>query len=267
MRIDEAEGSREPAAGRSSAARWRAVGASVRGKGHERNGTACQDAHSWWVTPEGYLLAAIADGAGSAPHADVGAALAAETAVQRLPLHPLPQTDLQWRLALERSLREAQDAVRAEAARRRVSPADLASTLIVLVATPDLVAAAQVGDGAVILGDAAGTPTALTVPQSGEYANETVFIVSPGGLEGAQLRVWHGRAAYLCAFSDGLQMLAMKMPDGTPHPPFFAPLFRFAGSFTDPEAARRQLAGFLTSPRISQRSDDDLTLLLAALTE
>ena len=29
-------------------------------------------------------------------------------------------------------------------------------------------------------------------------------------------------------FSDGLQRLALKLPEGTPHAPFFTPLFRFA---------------------------------------
>ena len=28
-------------------------------------------------------------------------------------------------------------------------------------------------------------------------------------------------------FSDGLQMLALKIPGGTPHPPFFTPLLNF----------------------------------------
>jgi len=40
------------------------VAASVRGKSHE--GQLCQDAHHWEKLPEGVLVAAVADGAGSA---------------------------------------------------------------------------------------------------------------------------------------------------------------------------------------------------------
>ena len=44
---------------------------------------------------------------------------------------------------------------------------------------------------------------------------------------------------------------------------FEAPFFRFAAEAVDEEEACEQLAVFLTSPRIRERADDDLTLLLA----
>jgi len=43
---------------------WR-LAASVRGKPRE-SGQLCQDAHHWEKLPEGVLVAAVADGAGSA---------------------------------------------------------------------------------------------------------------------------------------------------------------------------------------------------------
>jgi hypothetical protein len=67
----------------------------------------------------------------------------------------------------------------------------------------------------------------------------------------------------LALFSDGLQMLALKMPPGTPHPPFFAPLMRFVAQTRDRATAEEHLRGFLQSPRIAERADDDLTLVLA----
>jgi len=60
-----------------------------------------------------------------------------------------------------------------------------------------------------------------------------------------------------------LQMLALKIPEGTPHGPFFAPLFRFSGTVKEDSDAKEQLESFLRSPRVSERTDDDLTLLLA----
>jgi hypothetical protein len=105
---------------------------------------------------------------------------------------------------------------------------------------------------------------ALATPQSGEYVNETTFLTSPEALQTAQVGVWRGMPRYIAAFSDGLQMLALKMPAGLPHAPFFTPLFRFVASMTDATDAQDQLATLLRSPRVREHTDDDVTLLLAA---
>ena len=106
--------------------------------------------------------------------------------------------------------------------------------------------------------------TALTQPEQGEYLNETKFLICPDAVETAQVSIWQGQPAHLAIFSDGLQMLALKMPDGRPHSPFFAPLFRFVASVSDPTEAQEQLEAFLRSPRVTERTNDDLTLILAA---
>ena len=62
-------------------------------------------------------------------------------------------------------------------------------------------------------------------------------------------------------------MLALKMPEATPHAPFFSPLFRFMAQVADEAAAKEQLEAFRCSERVRERTDDDLTLLLAALVE
>ena len=251
----------------SSSARWRVVAASVRGTSHEKTGQPCQDAHGWNVLPEGVLVAAVADGAGSAPLGEVGSDVAARTVVDFLTVKlawPWPQADQGWQLLLTDAINAARNAVEAAAAEREVSPRDLATTLIVVIATTEFVAAAQVGDGAAVVSDSTGDVLALTAPQSGEYINETTFLISPDALDKTQVTVWRGTPAQVAVFSDGLQMLALKLPEGTPHAPFFAPLFRFVAQVTDEVEAQAQLTDFLRSPRITARADDDLTLLLAA---
>src|SRR5438093_57688 len=83
---------------------WRVAAASVCGTSHAKTGKPCQDTYRWAVLPEGTLVAAVADGAGSAAHAEVGAALATETAVDtlraRLAQLSLPQDDTGWRTLL-----------------------------------------------------------------------------------------------------------------------------------------------------------------------
>lgn len=54
------------AAGHTGLCRWRVAAASVRGTTHEKTGQPCQDAHCWEQLPESVLVAAVADGAGSA---------------------------------------------------------------------------------------------------------------------------------------------------------------------------------------------------------
>jgi serine/threonine protein phosphatase PrpC len=247
--------------------RWRVVAASVRGTSHEKTGQPCQDVHNWDIVPPGALVAVVADGAGSAAQGELGADVAARAVVEMIcsdrAMPPWPDDDPGWQLLLTNALKAARMAVEAEAAAHEVTVWDLATTLIVVVATPELVAAAQVGDGAAVVGDSEGNMIALTAPQSGEYINETTFLISPDALDKAQVTVWRGTPTHLAVLSDGLQMLALQMPDGTPHAPFFSPLFRFVTNATDEREAEEQLTAFLRSPRVTERTNDDLTLLLA----
>lgn len=259
----------QPPCNQSEGHRWRVVVASLRGTSHEKTGQPCQDAHHWHTLPQGVLVVAVADVAGSAPLGEVGAAIAARTAVETVCMQPVPlpgpAEDGRWKLLLTDALQAARAAVEVEAAGRGTAVRDLATTLILIVATPGAIAAVQVGDGAAVVGDDAGNLIALTSPPVGEYLNETTFLSSPEALDTAQMTIWHGAAAHVAAFSDGLQMLALKMPGGAPHAPFFSPLFRFVAHATDEGQAHKQLIAFLQSPRIRERVDDDVTLLLASL--
>lgn len=251
--------------------KWQVVAASVRGTSHEKVRQLCQDAHHWEMLPEGVLVAAVADGAGSATLGKVGAIVAAQTAVETIRLReatlPLPDDDKGWQLLLHDALVAAKTAVEAEAVVCKMTARDLATTLIIVVATPELVAAAQVGDGVAVAGDGEGNLIALTVPQHGEYINETTFLVSPNALDTAQLKLWRGAIPNIALLSDGLQMLALDMNDGKPHGPFFSPLFHFMADVTNEIEAKEQLVAFLRSERITKRTDDDLTLLLATLSK
>ncbi|MDP6039387.1 MAG: PP2C family serine/threonine-protein phosphatase [Candidatus Latescibacteria bacterium] len=248
---------------------WKISATSVCGSSHEKLDLPCQDAHFWTVRSDGILLAAVADGAGSAKHSDVGAKIASQAAVETLcternlasKLHNKSET---FRPILLKALKAALKAVKAEAKARTVKNRDLASTLIVVIATPQLIATAQIGDGAAVASDQKDHLIALTTPDSGEYINQTTFLISPKALATAQLHIWHGSPSHIAIFSDGLQMLALTMPFGKPHQPFFSPLFRFVSN-TETGKTEEQLTSFLRSPRVRERTDDDLTLMLVAL--
>ena len=255
---------------------WIVSGASVVGTSHFRAGLPCQDSLSYRVA-EGILIAAVADGAGSANMSDVGSALAAETSVrtaQRLlrelhdhTPHPLHETCLKRVVtdAVEDVRRELHD----ESQRRDVDVRQLATTLLLAVHTRNSLAAAQIGDGAMVVSDGPDAYATFITPQRGEYANQTNFLTSADAMSKLDVRTerLEGGPARLAMFTDGLQNLVLRAADDSPHAPFFNPVFAWMLSQPDPSDTDRKLAAFLESPRVTNRADDDLTLLLATLRE
>jgi serine/threonine protein phosphatase PrpC len=247
---------------------WQVVAASVCGTSHLKNKQLCQDAHHWQLLPDNVLVAAAADGAGSASQGKVGAMVAVETAIENLSLKDITRDaladDETVQLLLTDALLAAKKAIEDEAAACQQQPQDLATTLIIAIASPEMVAVVQIGDGLAVAKDRMGNLLALTIPNNGEYINETTFLTSPGALDTAQMRLWREAIVNIGVLTDGLQMLALNMVVGEPHKPFFFPLFDFVEKTEDKIEAKEQLVRFLSSERITQRTEDDLTLILAA---
>ena len=261
---------------------WMIGGASVAGVSHERAGIPRQDSMGSRVSG-GVLIAAVADGAGSADLSDVGSALAVETCVQTAESllfaehdhspHSLHETCLGPIAAA--AVEDARNELQAEAERRGVEVRRLATTLLLAIHTADLLAVAQIGDGAVVVPmvdkrGRGGYETWITPQRGGEYANQTVFLTSANAMSELEVRVERldsgpDREAAIAMFTDGLQNLALNASDNSPHAPFFAPLFAWMRSQSDEDAVSRSLAAFLKSPKVTNRADDDLTLLLATL--
>ena len=244
---------------------WRVVGASVAGTSHQKMGQPCQDAAGWALGPERSLIVAVADGAGSAPLGREGAQLAVSTTVEYLSSRSSLAVGNSAKDQLLSALDRAQSAIRSDAEDRGVEARALATTLILVHATPGYVAALQVGDGSAVVQDLDGGMVGLTKPQVGEYINETMFITAKDALDQAQTAVYEVSLSGGAIFSDGLQMLGLKMPEGTPHAPFFNPLLKFVGESTDASAADQELQSFLRSPRVTSQTTDDLTLVLFSL--
>lgn len=245
---------------------WRVTGVSVSGSDHEKVGAVCQDAHHYKILRQNFLVSAVADGAGSASLGELGARIAVKSAVRNIRIKSSEidrLNDEKWKEILIGSFKSTQDAIEKEADNRGVSIRELATTLILVIACPGFVAAGQIGDGAVIMAEN-NNLIALTKPQSGEYINETTFIVLPDALDTIQIEFWHGDFIHLAVITDGLQMLALKVPEYIPYEPFFTPLFRFVSNVSETEA-QEQLTNFLRSQRVRERTTDDLTLFLATL--
>ena len=255
--------------------RWRVIRASVQGTSHAKTGQPCQDSSSVAMdAPDGMLIAAVADGAGSAALSADGSRIAADaatrTAVGLIRLHVRPLYEGTLKEILQKSVRAARDELKAESQRRKEELREFSTTLIVAICAPEITGTAQIGDGAAVsAGNDGDGYTLFSAPQRGEYANTTNFITSGSWRswqDSLDVRTRHGGVSRLAMFTDGIQAIALtSAANNAPHAPFFDPLFGWAEKQEDTDSAGQGLAAFLSSDRVTARADDDLTLLLAIL--
>jgi hypothetical protein len=232
-------------------ATWRALGASVAGAGHRARGAGCEDAFAVGVDDEGALLVAVADGAGSAPAAARGSASAVAIAMAALRAGAAAGDAV---LLARGALEDLADAA-------GLPLSDLATTLLVVRAGGGRLETSQVGDGAVVV-RREGVDEVPAPDDKGEYLNETCFLTSASWRTSMrQVSVPMAGVDGIAAMSDGLQLLAFDLATGAPHAPFFEPFLAFAAE----DGPVDQLEAFLASPRVGERTDDDVTLVVAAL--
>jgi serine/threonine protein phosphatase PrpC len=246
---------------------WQVISAAVQGLSHQKQGLPCQDALKVHSLPGGTLLVALADGAGSAIHAELGAQAAVQASVDWLLTHfesSQPTECCEWTEMIWETFQNARIALEQLAEERNEPIRSFATTLTCLVATSEQLVVGQLGDGAVVKVDKNGGVETVTNLQRGEYANETNFLTQEQALDLVAIQVIDEQVQALAVMSDGLTRLALKRPNNEPHIPFFKPLFAFAStSSNDPAQANDALENFLTSPRVNERTDDDKALVLA----
>jgi hypothetical protein len=253
---------------------WRLLGASVAGTSHLKTGLPCQDAHAFKSLPGGVILA-VADGAGSAERSAEGARCAADSVLAALEAAlsgGWPAGTDPWRGLFSQAYSEAKANVDSLAEAAGLPARAFASTLLCAALSDEVLAVAQLGDG-IAAGfspaaestpeESAGSDWFLAAePQRGEYANETYFLSQPNALEHLDIYVYAEPVRALALMTDGLIRLVL---DGQrrPHAPFFRPLLTFAVEVETPAAGQAQLGDFLRSERVSARTDDDKTIVLA----
>jgi hypothetical protein len=262
---------------------WKVVSASVKGLSHELNNLPCQDAILFSVC-KGILIVAAADGAGSAKHSDLGAKVAVDSSlryIESIILDNFRNSDAcevnltqsrfntilaSWDEVAVDVVRQAFMSVQTVANDSNLPIKELASTLLVVVASDIGIAALQIGDGAIIVNTPDNCFVPLTIPPQTEYINETVFLISPTAIKNMQTNTF-GKVKQLAIMTDGIQMLALEMKERKPYNPFFSTIFNFAANTSSEAESVSDLEKFLVSKRVRQYSHDDITLLLASLTE
>jgi hypothetical protein len=238
---------------------WRVLAASAIGTSHLARHSVCQDANLHLTMPDGTLLIAVADGAGSASRSAEGAACATRTALDFL-AERLPRTE-QWQVEalLSESMSAAREAL-FSLADDGSSAGDFATTLLLTVVTGEQISIAQLGDGAIVIQLQDEKLQVLTRNGDSEYVNQTTFLTSSNFENSIGLASWPADGVRgVAVMTDGIQLLAVHHGTNTAFGAFFAPMFRFAADVTSTDAG---LAEFLASDAVSRRTDDDKTLVL-----
>jgi hypothetical protein len=251
---------------------WRFVRSSRIGTGHLAQGLPCQDANLARLLGDpgsnDVLTLLVSDGAGSASHSHVGSRLICEVIFAEIERAVRDGQDLSaaGRLDVERWLHKAVDALIAHAECHDLTARDLAATSLGCVVAPTATICFQLGDGAIVIDDAALEFAPVFWPQRGEYANMTVFLTEEDAIGMAEVLVLPRRVERVALFSDGIQMLALHYATKTAYAPFFSSLFATLERQPSGEsdALNWALDDLLDRKQITDRTDDDRTLVLAS---
>jgi len=149
-----------------------------------------------------------------------------------------------------------------------VSTRDFACTLLVAIAGPGLLTSWQIGDGAICFRAKAESDFRYVFwPVKGEYANVTTFVTDPSAdseleFDSAELEI-----VDVAIFSDGLERLILDFTLGEVHSAFLHGLIPYLRREPPGHLAgiEKHMEDFLSSDRVSKRTDDDKTLILATL--
>ena len=148
----------------------------VRGRAHQAAGTRGQD-RTAYLSRGGVQALCLADGAGSATHAELGAQAVADAGCALIVEHFQELVTSNADGVREAVLGHVLPRLDALAARHGCSRGDLASTLLALGVDDNRFMAMHVGDGVIgYMKD--GEVRVISAPDNAEFANQTTFITS-----------------------------------------------------------------------------------------
>jgi hypothetical protein len=235
---------------------WKLVFGSVQGTSHVQTGKPCQDYCAGAVVGT-TLVAASADGAGSAELSHLGSKAAVDRFMELATVEAAPTKE-----QIEAWVDAARERVLEAAAANETTPRQLACTFLGTLVGDGWAAFAQIGDGVIVFDGPDGYQLAFW-PDNGEYANTTRFLSEDDYRRNLRIEIVERQVTELAVLTDGLQMLALDIAGAKVHDRFFSPLFGAVRNGPDEAALQTSLLEFMDSKRVNERTDDDKTLLLA----
>lgn len=247
---------------------WRVYAATAIGKSHIDGGLPCQDALAHERVGD-VLVAVVCDGAGSHSRSDLGAAAMSSSVSIALAGRLTAGEDLlaltidALTVVVAEAVAGARAALEAEAIAQGGVLADYSATLVGVIAGAEGGCFFHIGDGLGIAQAAAvDAVPVISLPENGEYANETYFVSGEFWREHLRLTQFAMPATTLALMSDGAMPFVMAKGHAGFHLPFIEPVTRFLLA-NDETTGSAALAGTLGDERTYRITGDDKALLLA----
>lgn len=245
---------------------WRYASGQATGSSHEKLGKPCQDRMACATADaDETLIAVVADGAGTAGLAHIGAEIAVAT-VSSVAQLGVRAGRKDYQDILREGAALARQRLVEAAAERKADARDLACTLLAVIVAPIGGGALQIGDGVIVIGEQPFAWRCVFWPQKGEYANTTFFLSDEKALANAEVASLPDEVQDVALMSDGLEPLVLQFASRTAHEPFFrtvlAPLHQVPDE-GEVAALSAGLTTLLASPAVRSRTDDDASLVIA----
>lgn len=226
---------------------WAYAYAINKGADHER----CDDV-AICETLGDVVVAAVADGAGSACKGRQGASIVCQTFLE---------------LAVAVFNRQIEPSCIVGAVQSRIPEAerlDHSCTLVGAIVGPRGSVFLQVGDGAAVYAKKGEDYRTAIIPEKSEFLNQTYFVSAPNAEEHLQVKWIEEPIERVALFTDGLQHLVIDLKDDSPHQPFFGKIFETLAEKPGFDTRTSWwLERTLASESVTRRTDDDTSIVVA----
>jgi hypothetical protein len=226
--------------------------------------TQNQDYYSFEELASGWVVIALADGAGSKALSHFGAELAVKSAMDSLRELTLACSLEDVAVKITEAMSSAHAAIEAMALGAGTDARLYATTLVVVCANSCGAVAQMVGDGLVVVCPAAhpGTPSPLLRPVTGESVELAHFITQKSFEDNIKGAVFSGAWRGLAVQSDGLEKVTYWRARDELGSLTYETLFSILRNEGE-EAAQNALDGFLGEESVKTKCYDDLSLVCA----
>ena len=244
---------------------WKFAKSKVIGSSHIKSGFPCQDRLACEVVSGETLIAAVADGAGSASLAEIGAAIVIQT-FMRLISKDIVSGRSDYVEILKSAAMGAKKKLYEIAQWHSAEIRDLATTLLAVVVGPLGGGALQIGDGVIVARDGTDGWGWVFWPQRGEYANTTFFLTDENAMDLLKVEQITNKITEIALMTDGIEPLVLHYASQTVHEPFFNGIFEPLLLENDHGEIRHiseMLNRFFSSERVRARTDDDISFIMA----
>lgn len=252
--------------------RWTWACTSQVGTSHTRTGQRLQDAYSCFsveTEASSVFVGIVSDGAGSAEFGGEGASLVCRCVGLAARRHFASHTHLPSSADVELWIDQARDAIYRAAEPRGKAPRDFACTLVCAISDGQTSLVVHVGDGCVVAREATSSAWfAPTWPDQGEYASTTTFVTDQPVAK-VRISAEDRPVDVLALFSDGIERMVLDFAAQRPSEKFFSvvarPVLASRVAAGKDRPLSKQLQDYLDSEQVNARTDDDKTLVIAAL--